>query len=70
MGQKRNSVAFDGQSKTARADTSLYFLLKTGVEILTTWASGGTGIRAGLKNLWAQALEGSIPSSPTKLLQE
>lgn len=29
------------------------------------WASGGTGIRVGLKNPWAQALEGSTPSLPT-----
>ena len=33
-------------------------------------ASGGTGIRVGLKNLWEQSLEGSIPSSPTILLEQ
>ena len=31
------------------------------------WASGGTGIRAGLKILYSQEYESSILSSPTKI---
>lgn len=34
----------------------------------TKWADGGTGRRARLKILFQQWSEGSIPSSPTKIL--
>ena len=35
------------------------------VSIRFLWASGGIGRHDGLKIRWAQALEGSSPSSPT-----
>ncbi len=42
----------------------------SGRRLQNQWASGGTGIRDGLKIRWSKNLEGSSPSSPTKIIYE
>ena len=44
----------------------IYVKLKKSALQTVLRASGGTGIRVGLKNQWEQSCEGSIPSLPTR----
>ena len=61
---------FDGKNISYPQNSDNPFQIGVFLLIFSPWASGGAGIRGGLKILWPQGLVGSNPTLPTKQLSD